>query len=273
MALEDLPLHEPAPPAPRPTGRASSGPSRWIVLGAVIVVAGSLLAMCWLSRLRVDPAPPTFANAPDGRASSPRPKSQGIDLPPLDASDELLRQIVSTLSSHPALARLLTTPALARNATLAVVQIGAGRTPSGPLKALRPSTHTSMVGAQSGPLDPRTYRRWDGPAAALVSLPPEGVAQIYVNIKPLLDQAYQELGHNDDFDRALVRAIETLTETPRLTNDPVLLEKPGYFEHEDPALKALLPVQRQFLLVGPDNQRRIVEWLRRLASSLDLNVR
>ena len=106
-----------------------------------------------------------------------------------------------------------------------------------------------------------------------MSLPPENVAQIYVNVKPLLDQAYQELGYTDDFDRALVRAIGTLLETPRLTADPMLLAKPGYFEHEDPALKALLPVQRQFLLVGPENQRRIVDWLRRLASSLDLNVR
>jgi len=229
--------------------------------------------MWWLSRIRVEPAPPTFANASDVRATSPRPKSQAINLPPLDASDELLQEVLSTLSNHPTLARLLTTPTLARNGTLAVVQIGAGRTPAVPLKALRPSTHAAIVGSNTGPIDPRTYRRWDSATAALMSLPPENVAQIYVNVKPLLDQAYQELGYTDDFDRALVRAIGTLLETPRLTADPMLLAKPGYFEHEDPALKALLPVQRQFLLVGPENQRRIVDWLRRLASSLDLNVR
>jgi hypothetical protein len=95
-----------------------------------------------------------------------------------------------------------------------------------------------------------------------------------VNVKPLVDQAYQDLGHSDpDFDRAIIKAIETLSETPRLAAEPSLLSKPGYFEHEDPALKALLPVQRQFLLAGPENQRQIVSWLKRVASSLDLSVR
>src|SRR6185436_9536326 len=143
-----------------------------------------------------------------------------------------------------------------------------------PLKALRPSSRAAMVGTGSGSLDPRSYRRWDAATAALLSLPPEDVAQLYVNVKPLFDQAYQDLGHSDpDFDRAIVKAIETLSETPRLTTEPILLSKPGYVEHEDPALKALLPVQRQFLLAGPENQRQIVSWLKRVASSLDLSVR
>jgi hypothetical protein len=130
------------------------------------------------------------------------------------------------------------------------------------------------VGATSGPVDPASYHRWDAPTSALVSLSPTDLAQVYVTLKPLFDQAYQDLGHpGGDFDQAIVKAIETLNETPRLTAAPALLVKPGYFEHDDPALKALLPVQRQFLLVGSDNMKQTLAWLRRLASSLELKIR
>ena len=274
MALEDLPLREPVPHEPAPPARAATDPSRWIVLGAVAVMAGALLAMWWLGRAQPVPAPPAFTNATDVSVGSPRPKSQPIALPPLDASDDLLRRTLAVLSAHPLLARLLATPAIVRGAALAIVQIGDGKTPSAPLTVLRPSTRLVIAGTASGPIDAASYRRWDGPTAALLSLPPADLAQVYVNVKPLFDRAYEDLGHpGGDFDQAIVKAIETLTETPRPAAPPVLVAKPGYFEHDDPALKALLPVQRQLLLIGPDNQRQVLGWLKRLATALELKIR
>jgi hypothetical protein len=274
MAYEDFPLHDPSPPLPNEPTRRPTGPSRWIVLGAVIIIVGSLLAMWWLGRTRPVPSPPTFTNAPDAPVTSLRPKGQPMELPALDASDELLRQAVSALSEHPLLAKLVTPTGVVRAAALAVEQIGNGKTPAIGLKPLRPATHLIIVGSASGPVDPRSYHRWDGATAALISLPPDQVAQAYVNVKPLFDQAYEELGHvNNDFDRAIVKAIVTLNDTPVPVSDPILLVKPGYLEHEDPALKALQPVQRQFMLLGPENQRAVLDWLKRLASSLDLKVR
>jgi hypothetical protein len=98
-------------------------------------------------------------------------------------------------------------------------------------------------------------------------------AQVYVNVKPLFDAAYRELGYPDgDFDEALVRAIRRLNATPDLTTDPVLLARPAYFEHEDAALRALPPVQKQLLLLGPEHRRAILGWLRRFAATLELKV-
>jgi hypothetical protein len=65
-------------------------------------------------------------------------------------------------------------------------------------------------------------------------------------------------------------AIETLSRTPALENEPVLLRRPGYLEHENPDLRALRPVQKQFLLIGPENRAAVLAWLRRLAANLDL---
>ncbi|HUL73054.1 MAG TPA: DUF3014 domain-containing protein [Vicinamibacterales bacterium] len=279
MAFDDLPLERtdappPPPPVPPSPPLPSGAPTRWIVLGAVAVVAGALLALWWLSRAHPETATPPATAATDVAVPRNRPKPQPIDLPPLDASDTALRTLVAALSKHPLLSRLLATKDLVRNATLATVQIGDGKTPATPLLVLRPATHVAIAGTASGRLDPASYARWDSATAALTSINPPDLAQLYVNTQLLFDQAYRELGHpNAGFDEAIVRAINTLGATPQVDQDPVLVRRSGgLFEHEDQNLRGLLPVQKQFLLMGPDNRRKIMGWLKQFAIDLDLKV-
>jgi hypothetical protein len=272
MAYEDLPLRPPergSPPAP-PRG---SSPTRWVVLGAAAVAAISILALWWLSRAQPGTAPPPPTSATEAAARSNRPKGQPLDLPGVDNSDSLVREMVAALSRHPLLSRLLATDGVVRGATLAVVQIGDGKTPAVPLAALRPITRLQIQGTASGPVDPRSYARWEGAANALVSVSPADAAQLYVNLETLFDQAYRDLGYPQaDFDEAIVRAIRMLESTPEITTNPVLLQRPGYLEHEDPGLRGLQPVQKQLLLLGPENRRRVLTWLRQFAHNLDLNL-
>lgn len=286
MSLHDFPLERPTPPggpspleAPNPPANRPSAPTRWVVLGAVAIIAVAALGWWWLSRSRPETAIPAPTGTTDVAVSSRRPHRQYIDLPSLDASDDALRQMIETLSQHPLLTRFLTTKSIARNAVLAVVQIGDGKTPAAPLATFKPTTRLTIIGNDdSGRIDPASYSRWDSATASLVNINTDDLAQVYVNVKLLLDQAYRELGHpNGDFDEALVRAINTLDETPQVPADPMLLPRPNrghptYYEHNDPALRSLLPVQKQLLLVGPDNRRKIMSWLRKLAASLDLKI-
>ena len=274
MALDnDLPLNRPTPRLQQPPSRQPSA-MQWVLVGIAALVAGGLLAYWWLSRAQpVTAPPPTAMVATEPDAESNRPTRQPIDLPALGESDTLLRSLVSTLSQHPALARFLTTDGLARASALAVVQIGDGRTPDQPLGALRPSSRVQMQGEESGPVAPASSARWDPAVAALTSIDPAEAAQLYVNVKPLLDEAYAELGHADgDFDAAIVRAIQTLRATPVPDEPPTLVNRQGIFEYADPRFEALKPVQKQFLLLGPDNQRQMLTWLDRLATSLDLSL-
>jgi Protein of unknown function (DUF3014) len=271
MAFDDLPLNGPAATGP-PPGRPPS-PTRWVVVGAGAVIAGALLALWWMSRAQPDTATPAPTTATDVTLGSKRPKRQPIDLPSIEESDSLLRDLVSTLSRHPTLARFLATDGLIRATTLAVSQMAEGRTPAVPLAALRPSSRLQILGTATGQIDPKSYTRWDSATTALTSINPEDAAQLYVNVKPLFDQAYRELGHSSgDFDEAIVAAIGRLAETPQLDGDPILLKRPAYYEHDDQTLRALPPVQKQFLLVGPDNRRRIMAWLQQFAADLDLKV-
>jgi hypothetical protein len=184
-----------------------------------------------------------------------------------------LAELVGALSRHPVVARLVATPDLVRALALAVVQIGDGKTPATPLGALQPAGRLQVIGSPSGRLNPASYERWNPAVAALVSVDAAEAAQLYVNVKPLFDEAVVELGQpGGDFDDVIVLAIRTLAATPDLADDPVLLSRPGYFEHEDAALRALLPVQKQFLLIGPDNRHQVMDWLRQLATNLDLRI-
>jgi hypothetical protein len=274
MAFDDLPLDRTDPHGPSEPAPPSSSWLRWIAVALAGVIAGGLLTFWWMSRAQPTPAAPPSPTAPDVAMGSNRPKRQALELPALDASDDLLRSLVSALSKHPTLARLLATSGLVRGATLAVVQIGDGRTPIDQLSAIRPTSHVQILGSSTGRIDPRSYQRWDAAVGALVSIAPADAAQLYVNIKPLIDQAYIELGHSgEDFDAAIVRAIQMLDDTPQPTGDPVLLKRPGYFEHDDPALRALKPVQKQLLLVGAEHRQRLMTWLEAFASALDLHVR
>lgn len=269
MSYDDLPLGT-APPPERAPERPSSL-TRMVIVGALGIAVGALLMLWWMGRSQPAPATPAAIAATDVVSGSNRPKQQPMSLPSLDGSDGLLRDLVGVLSRHPLMARLLATNGLVRAAVLSVVQIGEGRTPATSLEVLRPSSRVSILGTDTGRVDAASYARWDDAVAALTSIDPAELAQLYVNVKDLFDDAYEEHGHpTPNFDEAIVSAITMLASTPSLTEDPVLLKRPDYYIHEDPALRILPPVQKQFLLLGPANQQAVLAWLRRLGTALDL---
>jgi hypothetical protein len=272
MAFDEQPLaRTPSPRSVPPPEDGSSG--RWIVLSILGVAAFLGLGYWWMTRATPEALLPVPTTATDGALTSNRPQRQPMELPTLDGSDTLFRDAVSVLSKNPMLARLLATSGLVRAAALSVEQIGEGRTPALPLRVLRPTSRLAILGTDAGRVDTRTYARWDGATQALVSVSPTDAAQLYVNVKPLFDAAYADLGHpGGDFDESITRAITVLLATPDVTEAPELLRRPGYFEHTDATLRSLRPVQKQVLLLGPDHQRALLAWLRRLAAALDLPV-
>jgi len=276
MPYDDLPLGRPAspPPLPAPPRATRSGVSRWIIAVAAVIAAAGGLYFWWITRQPAIPSTPPPTTATDVAVGTNRPSPQPIELPALDRSDSLVREFVSTLSRHPQLARFLATGDLIRAAVLTVEQIGDGKTPAVPLKVLKPPTRLAILGAESGRIDPAAYVRWESNVGALTSIAPRDAVQLYVNLKPLFDAAYAELGHpGGNFDDSLTRAIKMLVSTPEPAEEPVLLRRAGFFEHADAALRALKPVQKELLLLGPDRRNAVKKWLTAFAASADLNIK
>ena len=247
----------------------------WLALGGLVVAAAVAAYMVFGRR-----QPPAPAGEASNRvAVSQRPvqplggDAEPIDLPPLDQSDTLVRELVAALSSHPAVAAWLTTDGLIRNFTVVVANIAEARTPAVHLRALRPQTGFAVV-QRGGNLyiDPRSYERYDTVAAATASIDPAGAARLYATLKPRIEDAYRDLGAPDGtFDRTLERAIVLLLRTP-VIDDPIRVESQGGMGYgfAAPEIEGLTGAQKQLLRAGPRNVRMIQSSLRAIAIALGI---
>ena len=253
------------PPAWRP----------WALIALIIVagVVGNLI----LSRRQpapvpvVDdaPAPAVTATAPPGPlGGEPMP----VVLPSLDLSDTFVRKLVAALSSHPRIAAWLTTDHLIRNFTVVVVNISEGKIPAVHLQRLRPVGRFQVFDRPNElRIDPRSYDRYSSLAEAAVSVDPAGLARLYSTLKPLVEQAYRDLGYVDvPFDRTLERAIVLLLKTPVLADPVALKPRSVGYVFADPRVEALTPAQKQLLRFGGRNVEIVQRALRQIGLALGI---
>ena len=267
--LQRTPSEPPRPALPtRPIGL-------WITVALLIAAAGAAVYVAFGWRPRPAPTPPA-TSAPTAAAKGPPPslggKAERITIPPLDASDALVRTLVRALSESPAVTAWLTTNGIIRNFTVVVTNIADGDTPAKQLKVLRPSSGFRVV-ERGGTLylDPRSYDRYTAIADAIASVDPARAARLYATLKPRIEEAHRELGSPDrSFDRTLERAIVALLDTPIL-DGPVRLTPKGIgYAFADERVETLRPAQKQLLRMGPRNVRIIKETLRAIALALGI---
>ena len=247
----------------------------WIV-SAVLIVAAAIAAYVVFGRRHATTPSVTLKNelvkAPQQQAQPLGGEAAPIDLPPLDASDAVVRDLVKQLSAHPRVAAWLATDGLIRNFTVVVANVAEGRTPARHLGVLRPPSAFRVIerGGEMS-IDPRSYERYDGLAAAAASLDPQGSARLYATLKPRIEEAYRELGVPDTpFDRTLERAIVMLLRTP-VGDGPLRVEPRGIgYAFAAPEAEALTQAQKQLLRTGSRNARIIQASLRDIALALGI---
>jgi hypothetical protein len=257
---------------PEPRGKG------WIYAIVALAVLALGAGGFYFMRTRTVPAPTAVRSATDQAVAPAAPvrplpeAGETIDLPPIDQTDAIVRELVTRLSSHPTIAAWLTTDHLIRNFTVVVENISNGKTPSGHLGKVRP-TGTFQVREERGSLwiDPRSFRRYDKYADAVAALDARGAARLYATLRPRLVDAYRELGHPDgNFDQTLERAMVELLKTPVVEGDIALASKTVAYEFADPRLQSLSSAQRQFLRMGSRNVRLIQGKLREMAPFLGI---
>ncbi len=266
--LQKTPDHEPQL-SPSPGLRA-------VRIAAVIVVVAAIAAAIYLvvrTRKAAAPASAPVATSPKPQAIDPLGRNAAaIDLPPLDQTDALVRDLVKGLSTHPSVAAWLTTDGLVRNFTVTVANIADGKTPARHLSKLRPAAPFRVIERGGDAfIDPRSYERYNTLAAAAASIDPPGAAQLYATLKPRIEEAYRELGVPDTpFDRTLEKAIVVLLNTP-VRDDQMRVEPHGVgYEFVAPGLEGLTAAQKHLLRMGPANARAIQASLREIALALGI---
>jgi hypothetical protein len=274
--LDDFPLgtgRAPVTPVPRPDGRWRV----WGVIAVALIVAAALAAFFVMRPsggpgvAASDPAVPAQNEASQNRRPL-GPDVEPRELPPLDLTDTLVRELLGGLSSRPELAAWLATDGLIRNLVASVDAVANGAAPTAQLRPLAPARPftVSSTGADAV-IDPRSYERYDGIAATVDALDANGLARVYATLRPRLQEAYRELGYPEgNIDVAVERAIGRLLDTPLLERQVEVQRASVLYQFADPRIERLSAAQKQLLRMGPRNQRMIQDKLREIAQALGI---
>ena len=87
----------------------------------------------------------------------------------------------------------------------------------------------------------------------LRSMDSESLVQWYIEVKPLIDEAYSELGYDDDFTNTLQNAITRVLdmELPKSSMD--VIQPSVMYKFADPELEALPDTDKLLLRLGKEN--------------------
>ena len=120
--------------------------------GGAVAAAGAAAYLAFAWRPRPAPASaPHVDHLGQGAYAAAGRNGRTIPIPPLDASDAVVRTLVRALSEHPAVTAWLATNGLIRNFTVVVANIADGATPAKHLKVLRPSSAFRVVERDGNP--------------------------------------------------------------------------------------------------------------------------
>ncbi|MEE4146528.1 MAG: DUF3014 domain-containing protein [Halieaceae bacterium] len=211
---------------------------------------------------RPEPVVEAIAEAP--AEPSPPP------LPPLTESDEVMRAQMEAAGVAGVLAPLEQQQNLIQQGTALIDGLSRGVVlrkllpldpPSGDFTAIEEGDQIFM--------NPASYQRYDSYAQTIASLDTGTLVDSFHTLRPLYEEAYGQLGLNpDDFDNALIRALDRVLATPEIEGPIALTHKSVMYKYADPQLEQLTPMQKQLLRMGPDNLRRIKEQARSLREGL-----
>ena len=262
------------PPPPDDTSRSGI----WVVVAALLVIA-AIVAAVVIFRPSIEPEEGTTASAepspaPVQEERLPPLGSEGdaVDLPPLDLTDPVVREILSALSSRPEMVRWLATDNLLRSGVAAIDNVARGRTPATHFRAVAPGEKFSTEGT-AGQLttSARAHARYDGITETIASLDADGLSKAYATLRPRMIEAYRELGYPEgDVDAAVQRAIVHLLQTPEIAPDAAVEPAALQYKYSDPRIEGLSAAQKQLLRMGPENVRRIKAKLREIAVALGI---
>jgi len=238
-----------------------------IIIGAVVVAAIGAGLWWWQSNMPAEPpkvetvAPAAKPTPVDDAEVPVTPVVQRTELPPLDASDDFVREQAGALSGQ--LAEWLTQDDLVRRFAVVIDNATSGDYPRRQLGFLAPPEKYPVLQRDNRIfVDPEGYHRFDHFVDAIVSVDAQRAAVLLDNLAPLLVLAMKELGQtNPDPVVAMHRSIDQVLATPVLDADIELVQPKVFYQYADPKLESLKPLQKQLLRMGPQNLQRLKTYL------------
>jgi len=240
-----------------------------IIMAVVAVIVIGIGAGLWWWQSSQPPAKPAAVSTPEQAPAKPAedtdvpstPDVQRTVLPPLETSDDYVREQVTALS--PEMAEWLKQDDLVRRFAAVIDNARVGDYPRRQLGFLTPTNKFPVQ--QDGDrllLDPDGYHRFDSFVDIAISVDPQRAVALLRTLSPLLVEALKELGAKDPDPIVAIReGIDQVLATPDLEGEIELVQPKVYYQFADPKIEALKPLQKQLLRMGPQNLARIKSYL------------
>ena len=232
------------------------------------------------------PAPPPAQPepVPSELPAAPEAEVEEVPLPPLARSDaEATATAAGLVGAEPADRYLVSEAVIPK--FVATVDVLGGRKVPANLQAVAGPEGSFEANVDADPprvirnevgdpipqftIDPVNYARYTPYVEMLEAVEPSEAAAALERYRPLLDEAFRQLGYPDgDFSQRLDSVIDELLATPDL-DGPVRLIKPeAYYLFADEDLERLTAGQKILLRMGPDNAARVKAQLRLIREAL-----
>jgi len=253
--------------------RPAGGPAGKVA-GVVVLLTLAGGIGWWVFRSGDDADPPVAVTPEATQPATPAtlPTAPPLELPELSASDAFIREVVSRLSSHPQLAAWLVPDDLVYRFVGAVVDLAGNFTPAEHVRHLTPNEGFSTQQSEGRTvIADASFRRFDLLAATAASLDTQGTAELYVQLLPLMEEAYAELGIPDfTFSETVRLAVNNLLAV-QVPNGPFeVTGEESVYIFVDPALEDRRGLEKQLIRMGPQNARLLQQAVRELAAALGI---
>lgn len=255
--------------------------SGWL-LALVAVAATVALIFHWLpdepaDELRLTPPaaepppPPPVAVEPRIEYPVPAPPSAGASaLPTLENSDALAQQMLRALIGTNAFSDLVRLPDLVRR-VVATIDNLPRRKVALRLMPLKSVPGRFLVSGDSGNVSVHSGNsaRYAPYVRLAEAVNATKLAALYVQLYPLFQQAYVELGYPQGyFNDRLVFVIDHLLAAPDPKELPRLVQPHVMYEFAAPELESLSAGQKIMIRMGSDNAARVKAKLRAIRAEL-----
>ena len=204
----------------------------------------------------------------------PEPQTKSVSTPPalpkLDNSDDFIRERLLLINNKKEFSKWIKTDDLLRRTASYADGLSNGVLLSKIFPLTAPegkfATHSSDGSIW---LNAGNYERYDRSINTLTSLPMDSMAKMFHFARPLLENAFSEMGYNPrQMDGIILQAIDVILATP-IVAEPIRLSRDSVvYKFADPALESLLPLQKQLLRTGPENTKRMQQQAEALREAL-----
>ena len=252
------------------------------VLLAILIVAAGIYFYLHGEALQNEVAAIKEVEVPTAQTETTEPRSrkildtpaEPIELPTLESSDSLMGEALASLINNKALMHIFNEGQLIRNIVVTIDNLPRKQT-SMRVMPIKKAPGKFMVedDGKTTIISPKNSERYASYVKFVEAVDAEKLVQNYINLYPLFQQAYEEIGYPDQyFNDRLLFVIDHLLATPDLTNPVQLVQPKFYYQYAETGLEARSIGQRILMRVGSDNEKLVKAKLQAIKHALMIHM-